>query len=306
MKNLKMNQILIFFILFFVFTNKTFGQKINIENKIILNVPNNFIFIEGDSSSEFIKPIISFLGNDVKTYLIGTKNSVNFTKLYQENPDKMFEEIMIRMEKKNFKSQSSAENFLAKEIKRLFKENNYKGIIWLLFSDEEVKNIDYEFSNLIDEIRNMDSQSLKKEVSNYQKEWDNVMKDALGELGPYAKVSKLKIKKNRLNDPYAEFSLNYKLKSFKGEALFYMSIKDNKPIFLVYECINSCPEKYNSLEKMISPTFSENISTTINSINNNNNEFPNIVEQLRELNDLYKSGALTKEEFEKAKKKIIN
>ena len=102
-----MNKILIFFILFFVFTNKTFGQKINIENRIILNVPNNFIFIEGDSSSEFIKPIISFLGNDVKTYLIGTKNSVNFTKLYQENPDKMFEEIMIRMEKKNFKSQYS-------------------------------------------------------------------------------------------------------------------------------------------------------------------------------------------------------
>tara|TARA_X000001036_G_scaffold207605_1_gene195232 strand:+ start:234 stop:1139 length:906 start_codon:yes stop_codon:yes gene_type:complete len=301
-----MNKILIFFILFFVFTNKTFGQKINIENKIILNVPNNFIFIEGDSSSEFIKPIISFLGNDVKTYLIGTKNSVNFTKLYQENPDKMFEEIMIRMEKKNFKSQSSAENFLAKEIKRLFKKNNYKGIIWLVFSDEEVKNIDYEFSNLIDEIRNMDSQSLKKEVLNYQKEWDNVMKDALGELGPYAKVSKLEIKKNRLNDPYAEFSLNYKLKSFKGEALFYMSIKDNKPIFLVYECINSCPEKYNSLVKMISPTFSGNINTKINSINNNNNEFPNVVEQLRKLNDLYKSGALTKDEFEKAKKKIIN
>ena len=301
-----MKKILIFFILFFVFTNKTFGQKINIENKIILNVPNNFIFIEGDSSSEFIKPIISFLGNDVKTYLIGTKNSVNFTKLYQENPDKMFEEIMIRMEKKNFKSQSSAENFLAKEIKRLFKKNNYKGIIWLVFSDEEVKNIDYEFSNLIDEIRNMDSQSLKKEVLNYQKEWDNVMKDALGELGPYAKVSKLEIKKNRLNDPYAEFSLNYKLKSFKGEALFYMSIKDNKPIFLVYECINSCPEKYNSLVKMISPTFSGNINTKINSINNNNNEFPNVVEQLRKLNDLYKSGALTKDEFEKAKKKIIN
>ena len=120
------------------------------------------------------------------------------------------------------------------------------------------------------------------------------------------KYLNLKSKKNRLNDPYAEFSLNYKLKSFKGEALFYMSIKDNKPIFLVYECINSCPEKYNSLVKMISPTFSGNINTKINSINNNNNEFPNVVEQLRKLNDLYKSGALTKDEFEKAKKKIIN
>ena len=31
-----------------------------------------------------------------------------------------------------------------------------------------------------------------------------------------------------------------------------------------------------------------------------------IVDQLESLNDLYKSGVLTKEEFEKAKKKILN
>ena len=76
-----------FFVLFFfslLWCNHALSQKINIENKIILNVPNNFIFIEGDSKSEFIEPIIDFLGNDVKTYLIGTKDSVNFTKLYHE------------------------------------------------------------------------------------------------------------------------------------------------------------------------------------------------------------------------------
>ena len=32
----------------------------------------------------------------------------------------------------------------------------------------------------------------------------------------------------------------------------------------------------------------------------------NIVDQLNSLNELYKSGVLTKEEFEKAKKKILN
>jgi hypothetical protein len=31
-----------------------------------------------------------------------------------------------------------------------------------------------------------------------------------------------------------------------------------------------------------------------------------IVNKLKELNELYKSGALTKEEFEKAKKKLLN
>ena len=32
----------------------------------------------------------------------------------------------------------------------------------------------------------------------------------------------------------------------------------------------------------------------------------NFINQLEKLNELYKSGALTKEEFEKAKKKILN
>jgi hypothetical protein len=71
---------------------------------------------------------------------------------------------------------SSAENFLAKEIKKLFKKNSYEGVIWLVFSDTEVKDIDYEFSNLINEIRTMDEQTLKKEMRNYQKEWNNVIK----------------------------------------------------------------------------------------------------------------------------------
>jgi len=74
-----------FFLALFFFSffccNHALSQKINIENKIVLNVPNNFIFIEGDSKSEFIEPIIDFLGNDVKTYLIGTQDSVNFYKI---------------------------------------------------------------------------------------------------------------------------------------------------------------------------------------------------------------------------------
>jgi hypothetical protein len=152
----------------------------------------------------------------------------------------------------------------------------------------------------------MDEQTLKKEMKNYQKEWSNVIKDAFGDFAKYARASKIIIKKNLLNNPYAEFSINYKVKSFKGQVRFYMSIKDNKPIILVYECINSCPKKYNSLEKMISPTFSNNTITKIKSIDKKNNQSLNIVEQLQKLNDLYKTGVLTKEEFEKAKKRILN
>ena len=99
-----------------------FAQKINIENRVTLDVPEKFIFIKGDVNSELIEPLLSFIGDNPKSYLIGTKKSVEFTKEYQENPEKMFQPIMNKMERKNFSSQSSAENFMAKEIKKLFKK----------------------------------------------------------------------------------------------------------------------------------------------------------------------------------------
>ena len=49
-----------------------------------------------------------------------------------------------------------------------------------------------------------------------------------------------------------------------------------------------------------------NVSNNSDKINNPKQEDDSIVNQLEKLNDLYKSGVLTKEEFEKAKKRILN
>ena len=55
---------------------------------------------------------------------------------------------------------------------------------------------------------------------------------------------------------------------------------------------------------MIKPVFSTNtqVQETISSTSDSSN----MVEQLKSLSELYKSGVLTKEEFEKAKKKLLN
>ena len=42
------------------------------------------------------------------------------------------------------------------------------------------------------------------------------------------------------------------------------------------------------------------------STNTSSESSSNIVDNLNKLNDLYKSGVLTKDEFEKAKKKLLN
>ena len=41
-------------------------------------------------------------------------------------------------------------------------------------------------------------------------------------------------------------------------------------------------------------------------INTDNDQSNDVVEQIQKLNDLLKSGVLTKEEFDKAKKKLLN
>ena len=65
-------------------------------------------------------------------------------------------------------------------------------------------------------------------------------------------------------------------------------------------------KKNNSLEKIVLPTFLESNILKTNSPENKIETSSNVVEQLQKLNDLYKSGVLTKEEFEKAKKRILN
>ena len=130
--------------------NYAFSQKINIENRVILDVPDKFIFIEGNVNSELIEPLLFFVGESPKSYLIGTKESVEFTREYQDNPDDVFQEIVTKMEQKNIKSQSSAEKFVAKELTKLFKKKKYEGVIWLIFGESKIDQIDYQFSNFID------------------------------------------------------------------------------------------------------------------------------------------------------------
>ena len=74
---------------------------------------------------------------------------------------------------------------------------------------------------------------------------------------------------------------------------------------LISACYVNCSKFNSKFDKMKKNSFN-NIKINKVNINNSNDINSNIVEQLEQLNSLYKSGVLTKEEFEKAKKKILN
>ena len=78
----------------------------------------------------------------------------------------------------------------------------------------------------------------------------------------------------------------------------YGFLKNNKPIIVGSECIGKC-KGVTGIKNMI--VYSDTTST-----NTSSESSSNIVDNLNKLNDLYKSGFLTKEEFEKAKKKLLN
>ena len=84
--------------------------------------------------------------------------------------------------------------------------------------------------------------------------------------------------------------------------LFMLQKKNNILFTLDGICLVNCSKFYNTFDQIVNKSFNSNSS--INEISNSNND--DFINQLKKLNDLYKSGVLTKEEFEKAKKKILN
>ena len=83
-----------------------------------------------------------------------------------------------------------------------------------------------------------------------------------------------------------------------------ISAKNDHVILIVSECWVNCSKQTSKFEKMIKPIFSNNVQIQKTTSSTSNND--DLTEKLKTLNELYKSGVLTKDEFTKAKKKLLN
>ena len=109
--------------------NLGFSKIINIENRVRLEVPNNYEYIELESIPDTMSATEDIVGQDAKIFLVGTKKSINFTQLYIESQEELYEPIEEKMEQKNFKSQKQMEKFIGSELNKLFKKHKYEGVI---------------------------------------------------------------------------------------------------------------------------------------------------------------------------------
>ena len=294
-----MKKLLGIVVLGLLLSHNSFAKTINIDDKILLNVPENFnyIKIETDEVADYYAEFFSSLGEDAAFYYVGTDDSIEFANAMVNDQDKVFEPIMKKMEKKNFSTEKSMINFVSKEIKKLMKKRKYQGVIWVLISEENLEDTDYDLFETVESLKNMNQADMNKEALEYKKE----LKEELsvdGVEGLNLKVSKFKIEKNKINSPAFDLKIAANMFNINWDMEVYGYLKNNKPIIVGSECIGKC-KGVTGIKNMI--VYSDTTST-----NTSSESSSNIVDNLNKLNDLYKSGLLTKEEFEKAKKKLLN
>ena len=294
-----MKKLLGIVVLGLLMAHNSFAKTINIEDKISLNVPENFSYIklEADEVADYYEEFFNTLGFDANFYYIGTDASIEFANAFINDQENLMGPILKKMESKNFSSEKSMINFISKEIKKLMKKNKYQGVIWVLVSDKNLEDTDYDLFETVQSLKNMSQADMNEIALEYRKE----LKDELnldGVEGMNLKISKFKIEKNKINSPAFDLKIAANMFDINWDLEIYGFLKNNKPIIVGSECIGKC-KGVSGIENMI--VFSNTAPTNTSSENSSN-----IVENLNKLNDLYKSGVITKDEFEKAKKKLLN
>ena len=294
-----MKKLLGIVVLGLLLSHNSFAKTINIDDKILLNVPENFnyIKIETDEIADYYAEFFSSLGEDAAFYYVGTDDSIEFANAMVNDQDKVLEPIMKKMEKKNFSTEKSMINFVSKEIKKLMKKRKYQGVIWVLVSEENLEDTDYDLFETVELLKNMNQADMNKEALEYKKELNQEL-SVDGVEGLNLKVSKFKIEKNKINSPAFDLKIVANMFNINWDMEVYGYLKNNKPIIVGSECIGKC-KGVTGIKNMI--VYSDITSTSTSSESSSN-----IVDNLNKLNDLYKSGVLTKDEFEKAKQKILN
>ena len=123
-------------------------------------------------------------------------------------------------------------------------------------------------------------------------------------------IRKFKISKNEYNELFfigegkVSFAINDDMSVADLSYILFSIVKNDRFYLILSECIVNCSNHSKKFQKMIKPAFSEKIS--LEKTVSTQEISTDIVDQLKQLKQLYDEGALTKEEFEKAKKKVLS
>ena len=317
-----MKLFLLFLLFSFALLSSSFSKILNIENKIQIEVPASHKFIKYDnqevknSIEEFVR---DYEGMEIDLYLVGPKKYVDLEKAILDGEDPMDNEyvrsIMNKLKRKNFKDEVRAGKWMVSEAKKIMKKEKIDFITYALVSNQSWIKISAEegdeLGDMINDLQVMDNQELKEATKEIRKEITKLSgnnKSILINESMTINLSKFNIAKNENDELFLKSNgkLIMIFGAIKLDIMLNVFIAEHKSktYAFISACYVDCSKFNSKFNNMIKPVFST-IKKTVKTktTNTSNNDF---IEQLEQLNSLFKSGVLTKEEFEKAKKKILN
>ena len=312
-----MKKILLLVLCTLVLIGNSYSKIISIEN-INLEVPESHISIK--YTNEEIENLYQDFTDtaNITTYLVGPKKYVDLEKAILDGEDIMDNPyaklIMKKMEKKNFRDEVQASKWIMSEIKKIMKKEKIDFISYVITSDQNLITTlsDDDFSKIIDELNGMNQSELNEQTKEIRKMITSLSgnnKSIPINDSMTINLSKFKISKNKSNQLFLKAAGNFIYimgpMSLDIDLNLFLTEYNDKAVMLVSACYVNCSKFNNKFNKMRKNSFNSISINTSNNINKSDSNL-NIVEQIKQLDDLYKSGALTKEEFEKAKKKILN
>ena len=299
------------------------AKILNIENKIQLEVPpsHKYIQYENEEVRESIEEITDLIeGLELDMFLIGPSKYLDFEKAILDGEDPMenkyVKSLMKKAEKKRFTNEAQQGKWLVSEAKKIMKKEKIDFVTYAIVLNKSLVEISSEdegdeISDMITELQTMNNSELKEKTKEIRKLLTSIAgnnKSILVDEEMTININKFNIAKNEYEKLFLKSSgkVIWGMGALKLDVMLNLFLADHndKTYLFLSACYVECSKFNSKFDKMIKPIFSTN--TQVQKTTSNISGSSDLTEKLKTLNELYKSGALTKEEFEKAKKKLLN
>ena len=303
-----MKKYILILILIFIST-KSFAKELDLGmHKIIF--PNKFNIINwndtsfGSSFCQEFSTCFGLIDNKVLEIINQVEAGKNFEEI------KVIKPIITKYNKMIDSYSDTKVKSLFKTTKNILKKNKSGTFFTYFRTDEKINDNDMlsEYGINIDEIREMSSSELQKFSNKIKNEITSGKDYYMFMDGLFINFDKFTISKYSNKKPYLIINgdITYLLTSSKiklGNIAYYISEVDDKLFVMDGYCVVNCKSFFADFNQIIDNSFKSKNKSSKNMSTKKDSDFIN---QIQELNDLYKSGVLSKDEFEKAKKKILN
>ena len=296
-----------------IWCNASLAETIELDQGIKINIPKGYEYLQFDqlefmkanmATMEISKSKIDETIDEMKL-LLGMNGSETSTIIGKKGYAKGYGDFMNHVISGNSAESWDGFNEFEKKCGNKKTEKLMIKCVIKFFKMDPMIQIDIgngsnkdlkELSLGLNEINDSD----KKDINDFNKS-STKFKRTFGKM--YQNEIKLKFIKVKNKQWGFEVSGEDTMMGFTAKRFGYMFVPNERVFIIQGYCLSpkTCKDIKKLNNKIIEPYLSINKKTAINS-----SEEGNITDQLENLSDLYKSGTLTKEEFTKAKTKLLN